>query len=65
MKGSQITKTAGHSFIEEGGQLHKFIVDDRSHPESNEIFALLDGVYELIKLNISSFECHLDLDLSY
>ncbi|KAE9595822.1 hypothetical protein Lal_00031086 [Lupinus albus] len=65
MKGSQITKTAGHSFIEERGQLHKFIVDDRSHPQSSEIFALLDGVYELIKLNRSSFECHLDLDLSY
>ncbi|KAK7389780.1 hypothetical protein VNO78_25074 [Psophocarpus tetragonolobus] len=61
MKGSQITKSAGHSFIEEGGQLHKFIVEDRSHPKSNEIFALLDGVYEMIKLSKSAFECHLDL----
>ncbi|PNX70304.1 pentatricopeptide repeat-containing protein [Trifolium pratense] len=43
MKGSKITKTAGHSFIEEGGQLHKFIVEDRSHSESSEIFALLNG----------------------
>ena len=64
MKGSQITKSAGHSFIEEGGQLHKFIVEDRSHPKSNEILALLDGVYEMIKLNRSAFEYHLDLDLS-
>ncbi|XP_027337365.1 pentatricopeptide repeat-containing protein At5g08510 [Abrus precatorius] len=64
MKGSQIAKAAGHSFLEEGGQLHKFIVEDRSHPESKEIFALLDGVYEMIKLNRSAFECHLDLDLS-
>ncbi|XP_061370387.1 pentatricopeptide repeat-containing protein At5g08510 [Gastrolobium bilobum] len=64
MKGSQITKAAGHSFIEEGGQLHKFIVEDRSHPQSYEIFALLDGVYEMIKLNRSAFECPLDLDLS-
>ncbi|KAK7292840.1 hypothetical protein RJT34_15694 [Clitoria ternatea] len=64
MKGNQITKSAGHSFIEEGGQLHKFTVEDRSHPESNQIFALLDGVYEIIKLNRSAFECHLDLDLS-
>ncbi|TKY64114.1 Pentatricopeptide repeat-containing protein [Spatholobus suberectus] len=63
MKGSQITKSAGHSFIEEGGQLHKFIVEDSSHPKSNEIFALLDGVYEMIKLNRSAFECHFDLDL--
>ncbi|KAL9304145.1 hypothetical protein ACSQ67_021408 [Phaseolus vulgaris] len=64
MKGSQITKSAGHSFIEEGGQLHKFIVEDRSHPRRNEILALLDGVYEMIKLNRSAFEYHLDLDLS-
>lgn len=65
MKGSQITKAAGHSFIEEGGQLHKFIVEDRSHPESKEIFCLLDRVYEMIKLSRSAFEYHLDLDLSY
>uniref|UniRef100_A0A0R0IZS5 Pentatricopeptide repeat-containing protein n=1 Tax=Glycine max TaxID=3847 RepID=A0A0R0IZS5_SOYBN len=63
MKGSKITKSAGHSFIEEGAQLHKFIVKDRSHPKSNEIFALLDGVYEMVKLTRSAFECHLDLDL--
>ncbi|KAL2336236.1 hypothetical protein Fmac_010682 [Flemingia macrophylla] len=61
MKGSRITKSAGHSFIEEGGQLHKFIVEDRSHPKSHEIFALLHGVYEMIKLNRSAFECYLDL----
>ncbi|WJX86748.1 Pentatricopeptide repeat-containing protein [Trifolium repens] len=60
MKGSKITKTAGHSFIEEGGQLHKFIVEDRSHSESSEIFALLNGVYEMIKFNRNEYECHLD-----
>ncbi|XP_015968552.1 pentatricopeptide repeat-containing protein At5g08510 [Arachis duranensis] len=64
MKGSKITKVAGHSFIEERDQLHKFIVEDRSHPLSNEIFALLDGIYELLKLNISSFESDLDLDFN-
>ncbi|RYR02306.1 hypothetical protein Ahy_B06g081119 isoform A [Arachis hypogaea] len=64
MKGSKITKVAGHSFIEQGDQLHKFIVEDRSHPLSNEIFALLDGIYELIKLNRSSFACDLDLDFN-
>lgn len=54
MKGGNITKAAGHSFIEEGGQLHKFIVEDRSHSESNEIFASLDRVYEMIKFNRNS-----------
>ena len=34
MKGSQVTKAAGYSFIEEGGQIHKFIVEDRSHRRS-------------------------------
>lgn len=63
MKGSKITKTAGHSFIEEGGQLHKFIVEDRSHTESSEIFALLNGVYEMIKFNRNEYECHFDFDL--
>lgn len=64
MKGSKITKTAGHSFIEEGGQLHKFIVEDRSHSESSEIFALLNGVYEMIKFNKNEYECQLDFDLN-
>ncbi|CAI8607711.1 unnamed protein product [Vicia faba] len=63
MKGSKITKTAGHSFIEEGGQLHKFIVEDRSHSESSEIFALLNGVYEMIEFNRNEYECHFDFDL--
>ncbi|PHT61726.1 hypothetical protein T459_34448 [Capsicum annuum] len=41
MKSSQITKAAGYSFIEEGGEIHKFVVEDKSHPKSNEIYALL------------------------
>ncbi|KAM3376685.1 pentatricopeptide repeat-containing protein [Capsicum galapagoense] len=41
MKSSQITKAAGYSFIEEGGDIHKFVVEDKSHPKSNEIYALL------------------------
>ncbi|PHT75097.1 hypothetical protein T459_18619 [Capsicum annuum] len=41
MKSSQITKAAGYNFIEEGGDIHKFVVEDKSHPKSNEIYALL------------------------
>lgn len=44
MKGSNTTKAAGHSFIEEGGRLHKFFVEDKCHSRSNEIFAVLDFV---------------------
>ncbi|KAF8412084.1 hypothetical protein HHK36_000038 [Tetracentron sinense] len=50
MKGHQITKAAGYSFIEEGGCIHKFIVEDRSHPKSGEIYALLDEVSTKMKL---------------
>lgn len=49
MKGSGITKAAGYSFIEEGGIIHKFIVEDRSHPRRDEIYALLNAVYTKMK----------------
>ncbi|KAK6158912.1 hypothetical protein DH2020_006226 [Rehmannia glutinosa] len=50
MKGFNVTKAAGHSFIEEGGRLHKFIVEDKWHPRSNEIFMVLDYVTAEMKL---------------
>ncbi|KAJ8440619.1 hypothetical protein Cgig2_031036 [Carnegiea gigantea] len=52
MKGSQITKAAGHSLIEEGGQVHKFIVEDKLHPRSNDIYAMLEVVYTKMKTNV-------------
>ncbi|XP_043712240.1 pentatricopeptide repeat-containing protein At5g08510-like isoform X1 [Telopea speciosissima] len=50
MKCNQVTKAAGYSVIEENGCLHKFIVEDRSHPRSNEIFELLDEISGKMKL---------------
>ncbi|KAM6583824.1 hypothetical protein CsatB_010826 [Cannabis sativa] len=50
MKGGKISKAAGYSFIEERGQLHKFIVADKSHPRNDEIYALLDDFYDEVKL---------------
>ncbi|VFQ98312.1 unnamed protein product [Cuscuta campestris] len=44
MKGSHIRKAAGYSFIEGGGRIHKFIVEDKSHPSFNEVYALLDEI---------------------
>ncbi|CAA0820494.1 Pentatricopeptide repeat-containing protein [Striga hermonthica] len=44
MKGFNVRKAAGHSFIEEGGRLHKFIVEDKSHSSSDEIFRVLDCI---------------------
>lgn len=51
MKGRQITKAAGYSFIEEGGQIHQFIVEDKSHPKSDEIYSLLEEISTRMKLN--------------
>lgn len=50
MKGSNVIKAAGHSFIEEGGRLHKFIIEDKSHRRSGDIFTMLDCVTAEMKL---------------
>ncbi|GAA0160319.1 hypothetical protein LIER_16901 [Lithospermum erythrorhizon] len=52
MKGFQITKAAGYSFIEgEGGQVHKFIVEDKSHPRFHDIYGVLDVITFKIKFH--------------
>lgn len=61
MKGGRITKAAGYSFIEEGGRIHKFSVEDRSHPRCVEIYALLDEVSAIMKLLGNT----IDLDCSF
>ncbi|CAI9103943.1 OLC1v1002540C1 [Oldenlandia corymbosa var. corymbosa] len=53
MRGSQITKAAGYSFMEEDDQVHKFIVGDKSHPKSDQIYALLDDIHAKIELYTS------------
>lgn len=60
MKSSQITKAAGYSFIEEGGDIHKFIVEDKSHPKSNEIYSLLNLVTTRLRLDVSTIDIDLD-----
>lgn len=49
MKHGQITKAAGYSLIEEGGSVHKFIVEDKTHPRCDEIYAILDEVSTRMK----------------
>ncbi|KAM7274736.1 hypothetical protein ACFE04_016602 [Oxalis oulophora] len=51
MKKGQITKAAGYSFIEEGGEMHKFIVEDKSHPRFDEIYLILNEVSTKMKIN--------------
>lgn len=61
MKGGQLTKAAGYSFIEDDNQMHMFIVDDRSHPKSNEIYAILQGISRQMKFQKqrNNVECEL------
>lgn len=49
MKSNQMMKAAGYSCIEEAGKVQKFIVEDKSHPRSNEIYAVLNNVYAKMK----------------
>lgn len=51
MRGFQIQKAAGYSFIEVGGQIHKFLVDDKSHPKSDYINTILVDVHANMKLH--------------
>ncbi|OVA01498.1 Pentatricopeptide repeat [Macleaya cordata] len=62
MKGMQITKAAGYSFIEVDGSINKFIVEDRSHPSSAEIYSVLDEVSTKMKLLGSPEELHIEIE---
>ncbi|CAM0954632.1 unnamed protein product [Alopecurus aequalis] len=43
-------KSAGYSFIESDGRMHKFLVGDKSHPRFEEVYRTLDSVTMLMKL---------------
>lgn len=62
MKQSQITKAAGWSLIEEGGEMHKFIVDDKSHPKRNQIFDVLDKLSTTMKLEDEEINSESELE---
>ncbi|KAG0447959.1 hypothetical protein HPP92_028072 [Vanilla planifolia] len=50
IKIKQQKKVAGCSFVELGGKMHKFLVEDESHPSSKEIYILLDQIYTMMYL---------------
>ncbi|XP_027329375.1 pentatricopeptide repeat-containing protein At1g08070, chloroplastic-like [Abrus precatorius] len=50
MKRRGVIKDAGCSFIEHRGQLHRFIVGDKSHPQTEDIYAKLREMREKLKL---------------
>jgi hypothetical protein len=59
-------KSAGYSFIESDGRMHKFLVGDKSHLRFEELYRTLDSVTMLMKLprsenmeELDSCFCHL------
>eukprot|EP01018_Ginkgo_biloba_P011245 Gb_34297 [translate_table: standard] len=49
MKDRGLLKTPGCSFIEVNNTVHAFLVGDRSHPQSQKIYATLDTLLEQMK----------------
>ncbi|KAL5200542.1 hypothetical protein ABZP36_021745 [Zizania latifolia] len=72
MRSSGVKKSPGKSWIKLKGELKVFIVEDRSHPESEEIYSMLEFVgMEMIKAGyVPKHSCkrssvdHIDSDLS-
>lgn len=49
MKDREVKKNPGCSWIEIKNVVHKFIVGDRSHPQSERIYAMLDHLSKRMK----------------
>ncbi|KAK4742705.1 hypothetical protein SAY87_000706 [Trapa incisa] len=45
-----VQKSPGHSLVELGNHIHEFIIGDRSHPKSEEIYDKLAEMMRLLKL---------------
>jgi hypothetical protein len=46
MKGRCLKKTPGCSFIEVNNKVHAFVVGDKSHPQSQDIYTMLETLAE-------------------
>ncbi|XP_019416171.1 PREDICTED: pentatricopeptide repeat-containing protein At2g22410, mitochondrial-like [Lupinus angustifolius] len=55
MREKGVKKIPGHSLIEIGGEFKEFLVADKSHPQSEEIYKVLDEMFMLSKLE--DFDC--------
>ncbi|OVA13316.1 Pentatricopeptide repeat [Macleaya cordata] len=44
MQNNRVQKTAAYSWVEVDGKVHKFLVGDTSHPSSDEIYNVADGL---------------------
>ncbi|KAL5983012.1 hypothetical protein ACLOJK_017092 [Asimina triloba] len=53
MKDRQVGKRPGSSWIEVNGVVHEFFVEDKTHKHRQEIFLVLEGLTDLLKLDDS------------
>lgn len=60
MRSSGVQKSPGKSWIKLKGELKVFIVEDRSHPESGEMYTMLDLIgFEMVKAGyIPELSCY-------
>ncbi|KAJ0018328.1 hypothetical protein Pint_11042 [Pistacia integerrima] len=49
MVGERVKKIPGHSFVELGNHVHEFYMGDRSHPQNEEIYAMLVEITKKLK----------------
>jgi len=47
-----VKKSPGHSFVEIFGTLHGFISQDKTHPDSEQIYVMLKFIISQIKHDI-------------
>ncbi|KAJ7969047.1 Pentatricopeptide repeat-containing protein family [Quillaja saponaria] len=45
-----VTKTPGYSLVELGNRVYEFTMGDKSHPQSQEVYALLEEMTQKLKL---------------
>lgn len=50
MESRGVRKSPGYSYVEVCGVLHRFIAHDKAHPESDNIYLMLDVIGEQMKL---------------
>ncbi|KAK7336691.1 hypothetical protein VNO77_17237 [Canavalia gladiata] len=56
MRENGVKKIPGHSLIDIGGEVKEFLVADESHPQSEEIYTVLNEIFLLSKLDECDFE---------
>ncbi|KAJ4964490.1 hypothetical protein NE237_024429 [Protea cynaroides] len=61
MTGNRVQKTAAYSWIEMDNRMNKFLVGDTSHPRSEEIYSIIDGLG--MQLNLDRYVPNSELEL--